>query len=606
MRREKGARKTVRRLLPERLTGCYAQKSRDTFFLSRLVVLFLIVTSTSSAVSDEQQTGSYRWSADASPEANDGLSRVSIHGHTAVRFSAARKTQLDLTSDYSWRELTGSCTIRLVFQATRPPETKVPLVSKWHMTGGGRSFELGLMADAQPYFDVSGSGNWDQEGRELLGACRIVPGQTVCMAAVFDPGSRMSLFINGHDCGTLNWQVPRRLHANDTPVLLGAQPPGLRWADVDIAQLLVDRRVLTVEEIKAWAQSLGLAEQPEGIESPVLGDRMDLSLARRQILEYCSSLQIEGKPLGALRTRALPDAPVTLYASCDVAWIRACMGEDLTQTLTATQRRQWIDHINSFARTDGTYENPNHGVEHRNGMVIGALAVLGGRQKYPVSLYDEFDELEEIEPWLERIQWERQWGASHLFWGGMHCYSMSSRCSDEWRERVFQWLDANLDPESGWWRKGVPQAGRHIEVLGGAAHIWPVYQHHQRRFPYPRQVIDSILAMQQADGSWLGFANYMELDALYGLAYMRSLVPDYRVDDITAAVQRHGRLVQSRYASFLYSNPEAHTLLAVVGTLALLQEMDPQRFCDPVRWSDIFSDRKFYETDRVECDSQAD
>jgi len=46
--------------------------------------------------------------------------------------------------------------------------------------------------------------------------------------------------------------------------------------------------------------------------------------------------------------------------------------------------------------------------------------------------------------------------------------------------------------------------------------------------------------------------------------------------------------------------------LAVVGTLALLQEMDPQRFCDQIRWSDIFSDRKFYETDRVECDSRAD
>ena len=279
------------------------------------------------------------------------------------------------------------------------------------------------------------------------------------------------------------------------------------------------------------------------------------------------------------------------------------MGEDLTRTLTPEQRQQWVDHINSFARPDGTYENPNHSEMHRNGMVVGALAVLGGRQKYPVRLYDEFDELDEIEPWLERVRWDRQWSASHLFWGGMHCYSMSRKCSQQWRDRVFQWLDANLDPESGWWRKKVPQAGRHIEVLGGAAHIWPVYQHHQRRFLYPERVIDSILAMQQADGSWLEFSNYMELDALYGLAYMHSLVRDYRAEDIAAAAHRHGRLVQERYAQFLSSAPDAHILLAAVGTLALLQDLDAEHFHDTVRWSDIFSDRRFYKTDQVERDT---
>ena len=50
----------------------------------------------------------------------------------------------------------------------------------------------------------------------------------------------------------------------------------------------------------------------------------------------------------------------------------------------------------------------------------------------------------------------------------------------------------------------------------------------------------------------------------------------------------------------------ASSLLAVVGTLALLQELDSERFHDEVRWSDIFSDRKFYETDRVEFIAQPD
>lgn len=557
-----------------------------------------------SAKDKPEPAESFRWSVADQPAPEDGgPERLDVGDMPALRFDSTRKTSVDLTSGFSWNAISGPLTLRMVFQPTRLPREKTPLLSKWHMIQGGRSFELGILTDGRPYFDVSTSGNWDSDGRELAGACRILPGRAYCMAAVFDPGSRMSLVVNGHACGNLRDAVPDRLHATETPVLLGAQPPGQRWADVAIAQLLVDRRVLSAEEIDAWTQSLGMTELPTLVKSPVEDGRMDLSTVRRQVLEYCSSLQVAGEPYGVVRNRDLPEAPATLYATCDVAWIRGCMGEDLTKTLTSTQRQQWIGYINSFARDDGTYPGGRHSLQHANGMVIGALAVLGGKQLCPVSLYDEFDGVDEIETWLEDIRWERQWGASHLFWGGMHCYSMSGQCSDAWRQRVFRWLDDNLDPDNGWWRKGVPQAARHIEVLGGAAHIWPIYQHHERPFPYPRQVIDSILAMQQPDGSWLGFGNYMELDALYGLAYMHSQVPDYRAEDIAAAACRHGRLVQDGYAGFLSAAPNAHSLLAVVGTLALLQELDPDHFRDDVRWSDIFSDRRFYRTDQVESDA---
>lgn len=549
----------------------------------------------------EAEPGCFCWSADDLSQSEGKPPKVDVDGLAALRFDAASKTCVDLSSRFSWDDLSGPLTVRIVFQPTRLPGEKTPLLSKWHMKEGGRSFELGVLTDGRPYLDVSPSGNWDSAGRELAGSCRILPGNTYAMAAVFIPGSRMSLLVNGHPCGELREGVPEQLHKNDTPVILGAQPPGKRWANVAIARLLVDRRVLSTEDIGAWSESLGLTELPTLVESPVRDGRMDLATVRRQVLEYCSSLQVEGEPCGTVRNRGLPEAPATLYATCDLAWIRACMGEDLVETLASSKRQEWIDYINSFALEDGTYPGGRHSLEHANGMVIGALAVLGGRQKYPVSLYDEFDGPNEIEPWLEKIQWQRQWGASHLFWGGMHCFSMSAQCGDAWRGRVLGWLDENLDAESGWWRKGVPQASQHIEVLGGAAHIWPIYQHHQHPFPYPRQVIDSILAMQQPDGSWLGFGNYMELDALYGLAYMHSLVPAHRADEISDAAVRHGRLVQQGYAGFLSAAPHAHSLLAVVGTLALLQELDSDHFRDDVRWSDIFSDRRFYRTDRVEC-----
>lgn len=169
------------------------------------------------------------------------------------------------------------------------------------------------------------------------------------------------------------------------------------------------------------------------------------------------------------------------------------MGEDLTKSLTPDQRQQWIAYINSFVQEDGVYRGGRHSKQHRNGMVIGALGPLGGEEKYPVKFYEEFNTIEKVPPWLENTDWSRQWGASHLFWGGMHCYSMSRHCTDAWQKAVFDWLDANLDPETGWRRKGVKHYDRN-QSLGGGAHIWPMYQQHARAFPYPRKVIDSIFS----------------------------------------------------------------------------------------------------------------
>lgn len=333
------------------------------------------------------------------------------------------------------------------------------------------------------------------------------------------------------------------------------------------------------------------------------GETVSLAEIRRQALAYAEALQVPGKPLGWYFDRPGATNAPSLYASCDVAHMRTVMGEDLQKMLTSTQREGWIAHINSFAQPDGSYSpgRKNHSSQHANGMVIGALGVLGGRQKHPVRLYDVFDTPEEVGPWLERIDWRKQWSGSHLFWGGMHCFSMSQRCTPAWCEAVFQWLDANLDSQTGWWRKGVAHAGP-WEPLGGGAHIWPIYQHRGRRFPYPTRVLDSILALQKPDGSWLGFGNYMELDALYGLAYMRSLAPQHRRADILAAARRHGRGLTGQWPEFLARKPDLHVLLGAVGAFGLLQQLLPGTFVDDARWTDIFSDTQLYQTRKVEAD----
>src|SRR5690606_26874252 len=173
------------------------------------------------------------------------------------------------------------------------------------------------------------------------------------------------------------------------------------------------------------------------------------------------------------------------------------------------------------------------------GMTIGALGPLGGKQLFPADpIYAPFDTPAEAIAYLENdINWTSQWSQSHKFWGGLHMYSLSSRATPEWRETDFDWLDDNVDPTTGRSRTG-QQPSSNVQGLGGGAHIWPIYEHFGREFPEPERVIDRILSMQTASGRFGSTSGYMDLDALYGMKFMRTLAPEYRTAEINAAVEK--------------------------------------------------------------------
>lgn len=346
-----------------------------------------------------------------------------------------------------------------------------------------------------------------------------------------------------------------------------------------------------------------------------LARAFDLGLVRADLQAYAEGLRDRDGPCGAYRMRR--GARCDLYASCDIAILRTIVGEDLGATLPAEARAAWCGHINSFAAYDferpgdGSYgDTMGHSALHANGMVIGALGVLGGRQAYPVGLYEPFATPERVGPWLSSLRWTRAWQTSHLFWGGLHCYSFSARATPAWLEAVFAWLDANLDPATGWWRRGVAPEDRH-QGLGGAVHLLPLYEHHGRAFPCPERLTDRVLALQRPRGSWLEPRNaaeqvhvmhYLELDALYALALMQRMAPGYRRDDVETAARRYGDLVRGYYrdhARELYGL-HPHFVLAAAGAFGGLQQLLPDEFSDDRRWTDIFSDRRLYRTREVE------
>lgn len=289
------------------------------------------------------------------------------------------------------------------------------------------------------------------------------------------------------------------------------------------------------------------------------------------------------------------------YTLADWAIIRTIMGEDLRR-LPEAERLPWLERMQAMQNAvDGSFPQfAGHSRLHGNGTAMGGIGALGGRFRHGVRLYEPFATTSLLPGWLDTaVDWSRQWSASHLFWGGVHCFAMSASADASWKDTAISWLDREADPVTGWWRLGVAHSDRH-QPLGGAVHILPIYQHLGRRFPYIERTIDSTLALQLAEGHWLSGRpdgiTYLDLDALYVFALGRLWAPDHRRADIAASVARHAALVCGDLEGHLDRAlaGHAHQLLCLVGILGLHRQLDPQRFQDDRAWSDIFSDPAIY------------
>ena len=334
---------------------------------------------------------------------------------------------------------------------------------------------------------------------------------------------------------------------------------------------------------------------------------IDLAAIGREILDRMELRRVAGTGAGAYAAHPDGDHP-DLYACVDVLHMLVVMGREPSTHLTAKEKTEWADQIRAFQRMDGGFDGvfTIHSQWHALGMVIGALGPLGQPLKYRHGLFDGLRDTANVPAWLERIDWARQWQASHLFWGGMHCFSTSKHCPPEWKDAVFAWLNRELDFETGWWRRGVPHADRH-QAPGGSAHIVPVYQHAGREFPRPEALLDSVLALQLPQGNWLAQedaypVSYLDLDALYLLRFAAAQRPGYRADEVRVAAECFGDFVLGlwhRDRDTLFAE-HPHHILGLAGSLGLLQQHLPERFSDSRKWSDIFSDRQLYQTD-VAC-----
>jgi len=511
--------------------------------------------------------------------------------HLALRAQDGRRVYAEIAEDP--RIATGhdgAFTVAALVSLEGRPTGRAAFMSSWGMAGDHRSFELGMEWDGYPYFMISPGGRASGLGIVHTEEPLVERG-TVLVAASFEPNKALSIYANGVLLGRNDKIVPAKAHLPEAPILVGSRMGcGTSYSfDGAIADVVMVDRVLSTQEHQSLAAHFG-ATTAAALEwtdpEPVVFDLDELSADLR---EWYEALDTEQWP-GAYRWRAT-DERAQLYSSADVAWIRWIIG-DLDE-LSAEERRDWAAYIQSFQNPeDGSYPPQRlHDRGHALAHVTVALNVLGASHRHRLAFTDALVEPGAVAPWLESLDWYWQWGGSCTLWG----YGMTLLATPEtpsyFEHDLFAWLDAEVDPTLGAWRRD--REVRHlVDYIGGGFHIWTLYTSQSRPLPYGERILDLVLPLQHADGDFNRKFGCGVLDGVYALA-VAGRETGYRGDDVELALRRslHGLTDLHERETFMTGS---HGTLSRVATLALLQEALPEELASQTPWRQPWTDPSLY------------
>lgn len=486
----------------------------------------------------------------------------------------------------------GALTVAAVVRIDKLPANRAAVISKWQLIDVGRAYELGIAGGGSIYFHVSASGKWDERAAMVTADRPVKTGIPYLLAGVFEPGKRLEVHINGVPANEepTSRRIPESVFDSPTPVLIGTRPGTRGSAGLTgrIGEVWIFDRALSASQLRRLTGSAGVTSEVEPVP-PDLDPPYDLNVIRDEVRKWYRGLQMSGGPYGAYRMRA--KSPADLYASADVAWIRWMM-DDLAG-LTDKQRREWIDFIQQQQGPDGTYRHrTGHCAAHAFCHATGALNMLGGVQRVRPAFLDRYLNVKGVGQWLDGIDWQRPWGASHDIWGAGLPLACTASTPQAWRDALFRWLDGQVEPRTGMWRRGVKYKYG-LEPLGGAFHIWPIYAAMGRDLPHPERIIDSVLSIQQSDGSFDGGFGYGNMDGVWVLAYLTERT-GHRRDDVRAALAGNLRGLMRTYVRRRHHwLGDAHGTESRIATLAILSSALPDSF-DGRSWRNPWHRRELF------------
>jgi len=233
----------------------------------------------------------------------------------------------------------------------------------------------------------------------------------------------------------------------------------------------------------------------------------------------------------------------------------------------------------------GLYFEPTHHEYHCTAHCIAALELFDQRPRHRLSALEPLLSREGLEAFLDGLDWRGSpWNMSHRGAGTYAALVLVGQVPLEWQDWYFDWLARQVDPVSGFWRKGcVPSATD--KPSGGAAPIFHhlagsfhyLFNHEYARRPllYPERMIDTCLAIRRQRlwpslGNAIGFA---EIDWVYCITRpLRQC--GHRFRECRAALEEFAR----QFASYLLrldvlQDPGCDDLHALFGTCCALAEL---------------------------------
>lgn len=286
--------------------------------------------------------------------------------------------------------------------------------------------------------------------------------------------------------------------------------------------------------------------------------------------------------------------PTSLYGTADMAISRGTIG---FLDLTEQERDQWAAVINGFQkRRSGWFRKRYtlHFRSHTAAYAVAALTLLQREPAFPVRKAEAVAADPALtRRWLERVPWSIIWPSSHIVAGLPAILIMTETLPEGFLDTYFGWLDDHVNPETGFWSRGVLhrlglKPALATEELGGAFHMHFVYEAAGREWPLPERVVDAALALQQDNGLWDGDVSYcIDLDGLYCLLRSSRNAGGYRGAEAEAAVHRYltgvERTLNDR--EFLFSRYDnSHRLTGALSAIAECQLWFPDLVQTEVPW----------------------
>ncbi len=485
----------------------------------------------------------------------------------------------------------GAFTVAALVHFDERPQGRAAILSRWVTSGLGRAFELGMEWDGYPYFMVSPSGRAAGHGI-VYADVPLARRGTVLLSASFEPRQRLAMYANGILIGDNRAVVPGAMHIPPHPLRIGSRAGCGTFCTFDgaIGDVMFFDRALDDADHGALAAEFGMDEAATlSWEDPAF-IVYDLDALADSVREWYDRLDT-GRWPGAYKWRESHTEP-HLYASADVAWIRWMIG-DLDE-LDDESRRGWIAFLQSHQDpADGSYPPQRlHDRAHALAHVTVALNVLDGRHRHPIRFVEPLQRPGAVEPWLESLDWYWQWGGSCTLWGiGMTLLSSYST-PVEWEEDLFAWLDREVDPELGAWRRDHPV--RHpVDWIGGGFHIWTLYASQGRPLPHVERIIDLALSLQRPDGDFDRKFGCGVLDGVWALAVAGEQT-DYRRADVEAALRRSLQGLMDLVGRDLFETG-SHGMLSRIATIAILQRALPTDFTSERPWRSPWNEAALFE-----------